>query len=295
MSFTAASVQELRKITGAGMMECKQALVKTKGDIESAVKFLRETGHAKALKKASRVAAEGVVAIKVAKDNKSAFMVEINTETDFAARDATFTAFVTRVINRGLEGEAVDLPALLDLQLEIGKELTLAQDCEALVAKIGENIKIRRVALIKNEGTIGTYCHNGRIGVLVELSPSQPDIELAKDIAMHIAASKPIVVNPEEIPAALIDSEKEIFYAQAIQTGKSKDIIEKMVVGRIQKFVNEISLVGQPYVKDTSITVGELLKKAGAEVLSFVRFEVGEGIEKEEKDFVKDVMAQVKK
>lgn len=293
MSFPATLVQELRKITGAGMMECKQALVKTKGDIDAAIKVLRETGHVKALNKANRVAAEGVIAIKIREDNKSAFMIEVNTETDFVARDSSFEAFVTKIVSRGLESQAADLPALLDLQVEVGKDVSVAQDCEALVAKIGENIKIRRMALMNSNGIVGSYCHNGRIGVLVELSTS--DIELGKDIAMHIAASKPIVINPEDIPAALIRSEEEIFSAQAAQSGKPKEIIEKMIVGRIQKFVNEISLVGQPYVKDPSITVGDLLKKAEAKVLSFVRFEVGEGIEKEEKDFAKDVMEQINK
>lgn len=292
MSFTAVDVQELRKVTGAGMMECKQALVKADGNMEAAIKVLRETGQAKALKKASRVAAEGIIAIKASENSKSAFMVEINTETDFAARDATFGAFVAMVVNRGLEAQTIDLSALLDLEAVPGKGSRIIQENETLTAKIGENIKIRRMALVSSEGVVGTYCHNGRIGVLVELSSS--NIELAKDIAMHIAASKPIVVSPENIPAALIDSEKEIFYAQAAQSGKPKEIVEKMVVGRIQKFVNEVSLVGQPFVKDPAVTVGDLLKKANARVISFARFEVGEGIEKEEKDFAKEVMAQVK-
>lgn len=279
MSISAASVQELRRITSVGMMECKNALLKANGDMDAAIKILRESGHAKALKKSSRVASEGVVAVKISADNKMAFMAEINSETDFAARDKTFLAFVARAMHRGLENKAVDVASLLDLPVEIGEDLSIAQDCEALIAKIGENIKIRRVALMSSEGVVGTYCHSDRIGVLVELSSS--DVALSKDIAMHIAASKPIVVKPEEIPAAVIDEEKEIFSKQAAASGKPKEIIEKMVAGRIQKFVNEISLVGQPYIKDPSITVGELLKKASASVLSFVRFELGEGIEKE--------------
>jgi elongation factor Ts len=278
MNISAALVQELRRITGIGMMECKNALIKAKGDMDEAIKVLRELGHAKALKKSSRIAAEGVVAIKVSEDNKTAFMAEINTETDFAARDESFVTFVAKVLRRGLESQAVDLPALLDLPVEIGEEQSVAQLCESLVAKIGENISIRRVALLNSEDIVGTYCHSNKIGVLVDLS--SPDVTLGKEIAMHIAASKPVVVNPEEIPAALIDSEKEVFLRQAAQSGKPKEIIEKMVAGRIQKFVNEISLVGQSYIKDTSITVGELLKKTPALVRSFVRFELGEGIEK---------------
>jgi elongation factor Ts len=279
VNISAVSVQELRKITSVGMMECKNALLKANGDMDAAIKILRESGHAKALKKASRAASEGVVAVKVSEDNKIAFMAEINSETDFAARDKTFLAFVDRAMHRGLENQAIDVSSLLDLPVEIGEDLSIAHDCEALIAKIGENIKIRRVALMSSEGVVGTYCHNSRIGVLVELSSS--DLALSKDIAIHIAASKPIVVKPEEIPASVIDEEKEIFSKQAMKSGKPKEIIEKMVAGRIQKFVNEISLVGQPYVKNPSITVGELLKNASASVLSFVRFELGEGIEKE--------------
>jgi elongation factor Ts len=293
MTINAALVQELRKVTGVGLMECKAALVKANGNMENAIKILRESGHAKALKKSGRVATEGMVAIRVSEDNKAAFIAEINTETDFAARDQSFIDFVARTMHRGLENQAIDLPSLLDLPVEIGKDLSIVQDCEELVAKIGENIKVRRVAFMTSEGVVGTYCHNNKIGVLVSLSTS--DIALGKEIAMHIAASKPVVINPEEIPSALIDEEKEIFSKQAAQSGKPKEIIEKMVAGRIKKFVNEVSLLGQPYIKDPSITVGELLNKSSAQVLAFVRFELGEGVEKEEKDFVKEVIPQASK
>jgi len=293
MSISAASVQELRRITSVGMMECKNALIKANGDMEKAIKFLQESGHAKALKKSGRVATEGVIEIKNSADNKTAFMAEVNTETDFAARDASFRDFIEKVMDIGLKNKAVDLPALLSLPMEIGKDLSIAQSCESLIAKIGENIKVRRVALVSSEGVVGAYCHNNKIGVLVEVL-SSTDVTLAKDIAMHIAASKPVVVNPEEIPASLIDAESEIFIKQAEQSGKPKEIIEKMVKGRIQKFINEISLVGQPYVKDPAITVGQLLNKENAKVKSFVRFELGEGIEKEEKNFAEEVNACIK-
>ncbi|MCK4608023.1 MAG: elongation factor Ts [Gammaproteobacteria bacterium] len=292
-NITAAQVKELRERTGSGMMECKKALVEAQGDMESAIAAMRKAGQAKATKKAGRVAAEGVVAIKVAADNEYAFMVEINTETDFAARDASFLAFVEQVVTCGLEQQAVDVPALLAMPIKRGSSIAVAQAHEALVAKIGENIQIRRVALLKqSEGLVGAYCHSNRIGVLVALEGAG-DLALGKDIAMHIAASKPEVVAPEFLAAAVIDKEKEIYLAQAATSGKPAEILEKMVAGRIQKFINEISLVGQPFVKDSSITVGELLAQQKNKVVDFIRFEVGEGIEKEITDFATEVQAQV--
>ncbi len=293
MNITAAQVKELRERTGAGMMECKKALVEAGGDIEKAIEAMRKAGQAKAAKKAGRVAAEGIIIIKTSADNKAAFMAEVNTETDFAARDENFKAFVDKVVTRGLEEQAVDLPALLAAPVQVGSERTIAQECEALIAKIGENIKIRRVALLRSEGIVSTYCHGGRIGVMAEMSTA--DMELGKDIAMHIVASKPEVVAPEDLSAALIAKEKEIYMSQAQLSNKPAEIIEKMVAGRIKKFVSEVSLLGQLFVKDPTITVGDLLSKTGAKVLSFVRFEVGEGIEKQETDFAREVMEQVRR
>ncbi len=294
MNITSAQVKELRERTGAGMMECKKALVAANGDIDAAIEAMRKSGQAKAAKKAGRVAAEGVIAIKVAPDNKAAIMLEINTETDFAVKDETFKAFVDMVATRGLESEAVDLPALLSLPVNKEEAApTIIEARESLIAKIGENIQIRRMALIKSEGIVGSYCHGGRIGALVEISTE--DLALGKDLAMHIAASKPEVIAPEQLSAAIIDKEKEIYLAQAAKSGKPDDIIEKMVAGQIKKFIKEISLIGQPFVKDPSKSVEDLLKDRNAKVRSFIRFAVGEGVEKQETDFAKEVMAQVKK
>jgi elongation factor Ts len=289
MTITAAQVKELRERTGAGMMECKKALVEANGDIDAAIEAMRKAGQAKAAKKAGRIAAEGVIAIKVAPDNKAAFMVEINTETDFAAKDETFKAFTEMVVTRGLESEVADVPALLSLPVKSEQPSpTIIEALESLIAKIGENIQIRRMALIKSEGIVGAYCHGGRIGVLVEISTE--DLALGKDLAMHIAATKPEVITPEQLPAATIDKEKEIYLAQAAKSGKSDEIIEKMVAGQIKKFVKEISLIGQPFIKDPSQTIENLLKDYNAQVLSFARFAVGEGIEKQETDFAKEVI-----
>jgi elongation factor Ts len=289
MTITAAQVKELRERTGAGMMECKKALVEANGDIDAAIEAMRKAGQAKAAKKAGRIAAEGVIAIKVAPDNKTAFMVEINTETDFAAKDETFKEFVEMIVTRGLESEVADVPALLSLPVKSEQPSpTIIEALESLIAKIGENIQIRRMALIKSEGIVGAYCHGGRIGVLVEISTE--DLTLGKDLAMHIAASKPEVITPEQLPAATIDKEKEIYLAQAAKSGKPDEIIEKMVAGQIKKFIKEISLIGQPFVKDPLLTIDNLLKKHNTAVLSFVRFAVGEGIEKQETDFAKEVI-----
>lgn len=290
MIITASLVKELRERTGAGMMECKKALEQAQGDIEAAIVAMRKSGQAKAAKKAGRIAAEGAVAIKVSSDGKEAIMVEVNCETDFVARDHNFVEFLNAVAAKGLAATAVNLDDLLAVTLDDGK--TIAQTREDLVAKIGENINVRRMKLITTQGTIGSYVHsNGRIGVLVELSTAS--LELSKDIAMHIAASKPIVVLPEELPKDLLEKEKEICLAQVEASGKPPAILEKMIVGRMQKFINEATLVKQPFVKNPDITVTDLLKQTNAKVLSFARFEVGEGIEKKEADFaaeVKDLM-----
>jgi elongation factor Ts len=290
MSVSAAQVKELRERTGAGMMECKKALEATAGDIELAVEELRKSGRAKADKKAGRVAAEGAVIIRTSQDGKYAILLEVNSETDFVGRDENFISFVNAVADTALAAKTQDVAALSALTL-VGQAITVEDARKALVAKVGENINIRRVALIESEGKVATYLHGGRIGVLVELDVDQP--ELARDIAMHIAAIKPLVVSPDQVSADLVAKEKEIFMAQAASSGKPPEIVEKMINGRIKKYLDEVSLLGQPFVKDPNVSVSSLLDKNRAKVLSFTRFEVGEGIEKETEDFVEAVMAQV--
>jgi len=286
MMVTASLVKELRERTGAGMMECKKALTEAQGDIEAAIVAMRKSGQAKAAKKAGRIAAEGAIAIKISGDSKKAIMVEVNCETDFVARDHNFLEFVGSVAASGLNALVTNPDDLLAVTLDSGK--TIAQAREDLVAKIGENINVRRLKLMTTAGVVGSYVHsNNRIGVLVELSAANP--ELSKDISMHIAASKPIAVLPEELPQDLLNREKEICLAQVQASGKPPEIIEKMIVGRMQKIINESALVKQPFVKNPDITVADLLKQANAKVLSFARFEVGEGIEKKETDFAAEV------
>ena len=282
MAITAALVKELRERTGLGMMECKKALVAVDGDIEKAIEEMRKSGQAKAAKKASRTAAEGVVAAKVAEDGKFAALVEVNSETDFVARDDNFLGFVQKIVAAAFERKQADVAALMEGELE---EARLA-----LVQKIGENISVRRIQLVEGD-VVGAYVHgNNRIGVLVSLEGG--NVELAKDIAMHVAAVNPAVVNKEDMPAELVEKEKDIFRAQAEGSGKPAEIIEKMIVGRINKFLAESSLVEQPFVKNPDIKIGALAKDAGAVVKTFDRYEVGEGIEKEEVDFAAEVRAQ---
>ena len=291
MSISAAMVMQLRERTGAGMMECKKFLIATNGDMELAITEMRKSGQAKADKKADRVAAEGVVVIVRSEDGQSAVMLEINSETDFVARDESFTHFANSVAETALATGTVDVNAL-STTMVLGSHQTVEQARQELVAKIGENIKLRRIAYVSCEGVIGSYLHGSRIGVLVALKNGTES--LAKDVAMHIAASRPLVVNREEVSADAIANEREIFTAQARESGKPQEIIDKMIEGRISKFVDEISLLGQPYVKDPNIKVGQLMKEKNAEVISFIRFEVGEGIEKKEDNFVEEVMAQVR-
>ncbi|MGY0217360.1 translation elongation factor Ts [Endozoicomonadaceae bacterium StTr2] len=282
MAITAALVKELRERTGLGMMECKKALVAVDGDIEKAIEEMRKSGQAKAAKKAGRTAAEGVVAAKVAEDGKFAALVEVNSETDFVARDDNFLGFVEKVTAAAFERKQADVAALMEGELE---EARLA-----LVQKIGENISVRRVELVEGD-VVGAYVHgNNRIGVLVSLEGG--NVELAKDIAMHVAAVNPAVVNKEDMPSELVEKEKDIFRAQAEGSGKPAEIIEKMIVGRINKFLAESSLVEQPFVKNPDVKIGALAKDAGAVVKTFNRYEVGEGIEKEEVDFAAEVRAQ---
>lgn len=290
-TISAKVVMELRERTGAGMMECKKFLISTNGDIEEAITEMRKAGQAKADKKADRVAAEGIVVVARSADETSAVMIEVNSETDFVARDTNFTEFCDAVAVAALKTDTTDVAVLSEAAVSTGT--TIEQARQQLVAKIGENIKLRRIAKMHCEGgVVGYYLHSSRIGVMVSLKNGTE--ALAKDIAMHIAASNPMVVNRDQVSAEAIENERDIFNAQAKESGKPQDIIDKMIEGRINKFIAEVSLLGQPYVKDPNITVGQLLKEKSAEVISFIRFEVGEGIEKKEDNFVEEVMAQVR-
>lgn len=283
---SAAMVKELRERTGLGMLDCKKALKQAQGDIDKAIEDLRKSSGMKAAKKSGRIAAEGVVAVRVADDGASAVMVEVNSETDFAARDEGFLAFVNQVADKALADGSGEFDALMTPELESARQ--------ALVQKIGENISVRRVARESvADGVVGNYVHgNSRIGVLVGLSGG--NAELAKDVAMHIAALGPQYVGPESVPAEVIAKEKDIYIAQARDSGKPPAIIEKMVGGRVRKFLQEISLSEQPFVKDPDVRIGELVSKAGAALGSFTRYEVGEGIDKKELDFAEEVAAQLK-
>jgi len=291
MTISAAMVKELRERTGSGMMECKKALVEAAGDLEAAVEIMRKAGLAKADKKSSRVASEGRVCVKLSADCKRGAVAEINCETDFVAKADDFVEFADGVVQAIIDAAADSVEALLGAKLASG--VTIDERRRELVAKLGENINVRRFERFDAATGINvSYLHGTRIGVLVELNSA--DQTLGKDIAMHIAASKPICVDESGVPAETIAKEKEIFTAQAEASGKPANIIEKMVDGRVKKFLGEVTLVGQPFVKDPDQTVGALLKAKGAAVARFVRFEVGEGIEKEESNFAEEVMAQVR-
>jgi elongation factor Ts len=287
MTITASLVKELRERTGAGMMDCKKALQDANGDIEAAIEEMRKSGAAKAAKKAGRVAAEGI--IRIQQDGQDIIVLEINCETDFVAKDENFLAFADKVMTALVEKTPADVDELMSAEVD-GQ--TLEESLQQLIAKIGEKITVRRFEKQSLAGKVGTYLHGTRIGVVVDLEGG--DEELAKDIAMHVAASKPVCVNEDQVPQETLDKEKEIFVAQAQESGKPADIIEKMVTGRMQKFLKEITLVGQPFVKDPDQTVGKLLKSANASVTSFIRYEVGEGIEKKVDNFAEEVMAQAK-
>jgi len=284
-------VKELRERTGAGMMECKKALTETAGDLDQAIELMRKQGLAKADKKAGRVAAEGRVIVQRDASGTAAIAIEVNCETDFVSGGDEFQSFAAQVAAAALAGAPADVDALLALPLEGG--LHLDERRRELVAKIGENIAVRRFERLARQGDVfGLYSHGSRIGVVVDLKGG--DEALARDVAMHIAASRPICISPDEVPAELVAKEREIFEAQARESGKPEDIIQKMVDGRIRKYLNEVALVGQPFVKDADITVGQRLKQAGAEVMRFVRLEVGEGVEKKTENFAEEVMAQVR-
>ena len=287
MSVTASMVKELRERTGAGMMECKKALVESAGDLDAAAEALRMSGQAKADKKAGRVAADGKVVIT--RDGNKVVIVEVNSETDFVAKDENFIAFSDAVAAAALASGTTDVKALATQPIGDGKSVEAART--ELVAKVGENISVRRISIVESSGSIGFYTHGARIGAIVSLEGGDED--LARDIAMHVAAINPVCIDESGVPAETLETERRIFSEQAAESGKPPEIIEKMITGRIAKFLKEITLVGQPFVKDSDQTVGKLLGGAGASVLSFVRFEVGEGIEKKEENFADEVMRQI--
>lgn len=287
MEITAALVKELRERSGAGMMECKKALVENKGDIEAAIEAMRKAGQAKADKKSSRIASEGLIVVQ--QEGNSVAMAEVNCETDFVSKGDDFIAFCKNVVATVLQARPADLDALLAAPC-VGSEKTVEEVRKDLIAKIGENMNVRRFTLIESANNLGIYLHGTRIGILVEMTGGS--VSLAKDVAMHIAASRPICISPDQVSAELIAKEKEIYTVQAAESGKPANIVEKMVEGRLKKFLDEVTLVGQPFVKDPDQSVGKLLHAAGATVVRFERFEVGEGIEKKVENFADEVMKQ---
>ena len=294
MAISALMVKELRERTGAGMMDCKRMLTETNGDMDAAIDLMRKSGAAKADKKAGRIAAEGRVMIVLTDDKKEGAIVEVNCETDFVAKDENFINFTNAVAAQCLSDKPADVEAQSDLPLDSGESIGEAR--ENLVAKIGENILVRRFELLSAadaDAEISYYQHGEKIGVAVIMKGG--DQTLGKDIAMHIAASRPICVSESEVPAEVLEKEKGILIAQAQESGKPMEIIEKMIQGRLRKYLAEVTLLGQAFVKDADQTVEQLLKGAGAEVISFLRYEVGEGIEKKQEDFAAEVMAEVNK
>lgn len=289
MGISAKLVKELRERTGEGMMECKKFLEKVGGDIEAAIDEMRKSGAAKAAKKSGRITAEGLVAIRVSEDRKSAVILEVNCETDFVSRGDDFKGFVDHCTEHALANQCKDVASLAALSVDGGTIESARQD---MTGKVGENINLRRVSFVEAKGKISSYVHGVKIGVIIDADSSDDD--LGKDLAMHIAASSPLVVSGDDVPAEMIAKEKEIYTAQAAESGKPADIIEKMVVGRVRKYLEEVSLHGQAFVKDPNTKVSDLLKQRGATVHSFIRFEVGEGIEKRQENFADEVMAQVR-
>ena len=286
-NITASMVKELRERTGLGMMDCKKALSEADGDMDKAIEDLRKASGLKAAKKASRVAAEGVVLTKIAEDGNYGVIIEVNSETDFVSRDDNFLSFADEALNQAFANKDSDVATIMEGGLESARE--------ALVQKIGENINLRRIERVgfddANEGIVESYVHNGsQIGVIIALMGG--DEALARDIALHIAAVNPMCIRAEDVPEDVLAKESEIYSAQARESGKPEEIIEKMISGRLKKFIAEVSLTEQAFVKDPDSKVGDLLKEAGADIVNFVRFEVGEGIEKEEVDFAEEVAAQ---
>lgn len=291
MQITASMVKELRERTGSGMMECKKALQEAEGNIDTAIENMRKSGLAKADKKSGRVAAEGRVAIEISEDGKKAIILEANCETDFVSGGDDFMSFVSSVAKVALANQSSSVEALVALPMD-GGEGSIEETRQAMVARIGENIQIRRFELLEtSSASFGSYAHGARMSVLVEMENGNDD--LIKDVAMHIAASNPMCVSEENVSTATLEKEKDILRAQALDSGKPAEIVEKMLSGRIRKYLAEITLVGQPFVKDPDKTVGALLSDAGATVARFVRYEVGEGIEKKVENFAEEVMAQV--
>ena len=287
MEITASLVKELRERTGAGMMDCKVALSDARGDIEIAIEVMRKSGAAKAAKKAGRIAAEGIISIKL--NENDIVILEVNCETDFVTKDESFLSFVDSVIQVISNNNVSDVDELL--KLNSGNQ-TIEEANQQLIAKIGEKITIRRFQKSSIQNQTGTYLHGIRIGVIVEIKGGSE--ELAKDIAMHIAASRPLFINEDQISQEILDKEKEIYTAQAQESGKPADIVEKMIEGRLKKFIKEITLLGQPFVKDPEKSIEKILKSSNAKVLSFIRYEVGEGIEKRADNFAEEVMSQAK-
>ena len=291
---SAAQVKALRERTGAGMMDCKKALVEAGGDLDAAVEAMRKRGLAAADRKAGRIAAEGLVAVEVADGGSCGAMVEVNCETDFVAREEEFRGFALEVARLVLANEPDGVGSLGALRLDGGAAVDERR--RELVARIGENISVRRFEVLDAAGgSVAGYSHGGRIGVLVALDAGDEPAATGKDVAMHVAASRPLAVSESELPAELVERERSIIEAQAADTGKPPAIMEKIVAGRLRKFVEESTLLGQPFVKDPDVRVAAHLAARGAVVHRFVRFEVGEGIERREDDFASEVMAQVRK
>jgi len=291
MAITAALVKDLRERTGVGMMECKKALVETDGDIEAAIEMMRKSGAAKAEKKAGRIAAEGVIVIESDASGKNAVMVEVNAETDFVTKDDNFKSFAKAVGQRVLNSDVADVEALMNLPLHEGEDTTIEEARQALITKVGENMNVRRFIRVKTDGIVAGYSHGARIGVLVDIQGG--DADLGKDIAMHVAATNPVCTTEADVPQELLAKERDIIEVQAKDSGKPENIIEKMVEGRIRKYLAEITLVGQPFVKDPDVTIAKLLSNNNATVTSFTRFEVGEGMEKKQENFADEVAAQM--
>jgi elongation factor Ts len=288
VAITASLVKQLRERTGAGMMECKKALVESDGDIEAAAELMRKSGAAKADKKSGRVAADGTIKAFVTEDRNNAVILEINSETDFVAKDDNFQSFADGVLQAIVQHKPANVEALASLSLADGQ--TIEEARQVLIGKVGENIQIRRFKIVESDQGVSSYSHGSRIGVLVESSASA---EMARDIAMHVAAVNPQFIDEQAVPAEFIEKEKEILIAQAQDSGKPAEIIEKMIQGRLKKFLAEITLLDQPFVKDPDQTVGKLLSGAGASISSFTRYEVGEGIEKKVEDFAAEVASQL--
>lgn len=291
---TAEHVKDLRERTGAGMMECKKALVENDGDIEAAILAMRKSGQAKAAKKAGRLTAEGMIAVRVDTLSKFGILLEVNSETDFVGRDENFKSFVEHVADCALAHRCHDVSALLQYSFNSKSDETVEQARQALITKIGENIQIKRLAALSvTDGLVVGYLHGHKIGTLVHLLGGNEVI--AKDLAMHVAASNPSVISPDEVDPASILKEKEVFRAQALQEGKPAPVVEKMIEGRVKKFVNEVSLLGQEFVRDPSKTVQTFLNESKATVASFIRYELGEGVEKQKTNFADEVMAEVRR